>query len=288
MGIDEQSLNFLCYAHRFFDFKKTITIGRQNLNVNEFALKKLISVDVKYKQEVYVDQLLKDYFKSTIVDSIDKSNYENATIIHDMNLPIPDNLKNKYDTIIDSGTLEHIYNIPQALENVSFLCKTGGQIIHILPANNFCGHGFWQMSPELFFSLYSNKNGYKDTEVFLVKVHDPRHNFYKVIKPKSGDRVNIYSKDGLFVCVRTIRRRAKFIHSNVQQSDYVHLWNSKVNNENVPNSWLMNFIHNHYLILNLSRKLYNRYYQNKLMRKNTLSKSNINLIRVDLSNLNKK
>lgn len=287
MGIDEQSLTFLCYANKFFDFKKTITIGRQSLNVNEFTLKKLIPVDAKYKQEVYVDQLLKNYFKSTIVDSIDKSSYEDATIIHDMNLPIPDNLKNKYDTVIDSGTLEHVYDIPQALENVSFLCRTGGQIIHILPANNFCGHGFWQISPELFFSLYSDENGYEDTEVFLAKVHDSGHNFYKVIKPKNGNRVNIYSKDELFVCVRTIKRRTKFIHSNIQQSDYVYLWNSKVNSEYESNSWLINFIHNHYLILNLSRKLYSKYYQSKLIRKNALSKSNVNLIRVNLSKLNK-
>ncbi len=286
--MDEQVLNFLCYAHNFSYFKKTITIGRQNLNVNESYLKKVISTNTIYKQDSYIDQLLKDYFKSTIVDSIDKSNYENATIIHDMNLPIPDNLKNKYDTVIDSGTLEHIYNIPQALENVSFLCKTGGQIIHILPANNFCGHGFWQMSPELFFSLYSNKNGYKDTEVFLAKVHDPRHNFYKVVKPKKGNRINIYSKDELFVCIRTVKRRATFTHSNIQQSDYVYLWDSKINNEYNSNSWLINLIHNHHLILNLARKLYNKYYQSKVMRKNTLSKSNLNLIRVNILDFNKK
>ena len=39
------------------------------------------------------------------------------------------------------------------------LTKIGGMIIHALPANNFCGHGFWQFSPELFYELYSPENG---------------------------------------------------------------------------------------------------------------------------------
>src|SRR6516162_6511281 len=37
---------------------------------------------------------------------------------------------------------------------------------------NYCGHGFWQFSPELFFSLYSEKNGYSDTRIFLVSLDD--------------------------------------------------------------------------------------------------------------------
>ena len=47
----------------------------------------------------------------------------------------------------------------------SDLCKNGGTIIHSLPSNNNCGHGFWQFSPELFFSLYNEKNGFKNNEM---------------------------------------------------------------------------------------------------------------------------
>ena len=284
MGIDIPSLNFLLYAHKFGNFNKTITIGRQNLNIR-IPIKKLIPINTKYgyENEIYADRLLKDYFGSTIVDSIDITDYEGATIIHDMNTPIPENLKYKYDTVIDSGTLEHIYNIPQALENVSFLCRPGGQIIHILPANNWCGHGFWQMSPELFFSLYSDKNGYENTEVFLASARNSTNIFYKVIKPENGRRVIIYSKDELYVFARTVLKTKEFSHKNVQQSDYVYLWNNRNNKESMDNSSLVNFITNHRLTYNLAVRVYSTY--NRLRNTHRLTKYNSNLIKIKITSL---
>ena len=283
MGVDIPILKFLCYIHKFSDFGRTITLGRQNLDITANHLRKIIPVTSQYKHETYVDQLLKDYFNSTIVDSIDKSDYEKATIIHNMNIPIPNNLKEKYDTVIDSGTLEHIYNIPQALENVSSLCRPGGQIIHILPSNNLCGHGFYQISPELFFSLYSDKNGYKDTEVFLARVSNSTR-FYKVIKPENGIRVNIYSKEEIMVYARTVRKSNKFSHNNIYQSDYLYSWNKK---NKYIRSRQINFIYNHRILLNLARKVYNsHYYRYNVMRENKLSKYNPNLIPCDLSKFN--
>lgn len=226
---------------------------------------------------------MKDYFGSTIVDSIDASDYENAKIIHHLNTPIPENLKYKYDMIIDSGTLEHIYNIPQALENVPFLCRPGAQIIHTLPSNNQCGHGFWQMSPELFFSLFSDKNGYENTEVFLTSALNSTKNFYKVIKPENGKRVNIYSKSELYVFVRTVLKTKEFSHENVQQSDYIYAWNNRNNKESMSNSSLKNFISNHRLTYNLAMQVCPTY--NRLRNSNRLTKYNPNLIRIKIASL---
>jgi len=226
---------------------------------------------------------LKDYFGSTIVDSIDASDYENAKIIHDLNIPIPENLKYKYDMVIDSGTLEHIYNIPQALGNVPFLCRPGAQIIHTLPSNNQCGHGFWQMSPELFFSLFSDKNGYEDTEVYLASPGNARQNFYKVIKPENGKRVNIYSKSELYVFVRTVLKTKEFSNENVQQSDYIYAWNNRNNKESMSNSSLKNFISNHRLTYNLAMQVCPTY--NRLRNSNRLTKYNPNLIRIKIASL---
>ena len=203
MGISFNQLAFLLYVKKFGNFNKTITLGRQNLDPSKRLAKLLLPSISKYKEYIYADRLLEEYFHSSIVDSVDVSDYEGATIIHDMNKPLPNKLKGQYDTVIDSGTLEHVYNVPQALENCSLLCKPGGQIIHMLPANNLCGHGFWQMSPELFFSLYSVKNGYKDTEVYLAKSLENKY-FYRVIEPKNGERVEIRSSLPVNVFVRTV------------------------------------------------------------------------------------
>ena len=160
------------------------------------------------------------------MESLDNSSYENADHIHDMNSPIPEELCGKFDTIIDGGCLEHIFNVAQAFDNCSRLCRPGGQIIHILPANNFCGHGFWQFSPELFFSLYSEENGYRDTEVYLADLAD-RDAWYRVHAPTDGERVNVLSSRELYVMVRTVLAGEQFSHRQVQQSDYVYTWESE-------------------------------------------------------------
>jgi SAM-dependent methyltransferase len=279
MGVDYVSLIFLQYAKKFGNFNKTITIGRQNLNINENRLSKLDPRLKKFKNDIYVDNLLKDYFSSSIVDSIDYSNYEGATIIHDMNKPLPDRLKNQYDTVIDSGTLEHIYNIPQALENCSLLCKPGGQIIHILPANNLCGHGFWQISPELFFSLYSEKNGYSNTEVFLAYVNENKY-FYKVIRPKDGERVNIQSCQSMYVLVRTVLKDRGFSHNNIQQSDYIYLWSG--GKAPIDNNTKIRILAN--LLSKFSKRIqHSLVIFSKITEINSLSKKNPHFIRVKIS-----
>lgn len=223
MGIDIHGLNFLRHARNRKLFGDTLTIGRQGLHVSEKVVRDLIRPESAYRNEEYCESLLIEYFGATSVHSVDHSGYEKATHIHNMNEPIPQDLMSKYDTVVDGGCLEHIYNAPQALRNCSQFVKPGGQIIHMLPANNFCGHGFWQFSPELFFSLYSPENGYEETEVFLADLGDTRK-WFIVHKPENGKRVNAESSRPLYVLVRTVLKDLEFDHSNVQQSDYVYEW----------------------------------------------------------------
>ncbi len=37
-----------------------------------------------------------------------------ANVIHDMNMPLPDALKEQYDLVVDGGTLEHVFFFPTA------------------------------------------------------------------------------------------------------------------------------------------------------------------------------
>jgi SAM-dependent methyltransferase len=222
MGVDAQALNFLRYARTRGNFGKTLTIGRQFMYVPSDFVKKTLKIEGPYQQAEYCEELLQTHFGASHVDSLDNSKYEGASVIFDMNSPLPVS-ETKYDTIFDGGSLEHIFNVPQALANVSLLCKPGGQILHVLPCNNFCGHGFWQFSPELFFSLYSKENGYSETEIFIAR---PSHlkKWFRVIQPANGHRVNICSSDPLYVLVRTVLAGAQHSHGNIQQSDYLFDW----------------------------------------------------------------
>ncbi len=171
----------------------------------------------------YCERFLQERMSAQSVESYDFSSFEGATHIVDMNKPLF--AERQYDTVFDGGCTEHIFNVSQALSNISSLCAKGGQIIHVLPANNFCGHGFWQVSPELFFSLYSQNNGYSETEVFLA---DLRNNscWFEVKQPVNGQRANVVSGSPLYVLCRT-RKTAQFSHEHVQQSDYVHHWENQ-------------------------------------------------------------
>lgn len=219
MGIDVPALKHLIDCGRHGPFGNTLTIGRQEIHISNIS--SLLNLNKDYHG--YCEEFLKDCFGATHIDSLDNSDYEQATILYDLNKKVEGDCK-KYDTIIDFGTLEHVYHINNALYNLSKFCNPGGQIIHILPGNNFCGHGFWQFSPELFFSLYHEKNGYVDTEVFLIDNVNP-FNTTKLSPPQNGQRLLIERNDPVYIAVRTVLKNQSFSHEHVQQSDYVHLWN---------------------------------------------------------------
>src|SRR5271165_4122059 len=223
MGINVHSLQFLMFARRKQPFGRVATIGRQGIHVPKSRLKRLMNLNNEVDFGPFCEELLKDQFGAVKVDSFDFSDFENATHLVDMNKPLA--IEKTYDTVFDGGSIEHIYNAPQALANVSAMCAHQGQILHILPANNFCGHGFWQFSPELFFSLYSESNGYEETQVFLAEMTNERI-WFEVRKPQDGKRAEVISSAALYILVRT-RKTGRFSHENVQQSDYLYSWEDR-------------------------------------------------------------
>jgi len=228
MGIDVHAMNHLINVHQNEgDFKHTVTLGRQGVHLRGSSYQKDIDENIPKKDQEYCESVLTHFFGATQVDSIDNSNYENATLIHDMNESIPSALQERYDTVIDVGTLEHVFDIGQALRNCAALCKVGGQIIHVLPTNGFCGHGFWQFSPELFYSLYSAENGFENTQVYVAERWQHRMR-YAVARPNNGIRVNLLSHDESYIMVRTQKRANKIQTWSVQQSDYVMEWSGGI------------------------------------------------------------
>jgi hypothetical protein len=227
MGIDVHALNFLRYVSRKEPLGRVATIGRQLLMLPPARVAAIMRLPIAGELGMYSEELLKRHFGAEQVDSYDYSDYEGATFMIDMNRPyVP---TSTYDTVIDCGSLEHIYNIPQAMANVSSLCSKGGRIVHISPGNNFCGHGFWQFSPELFFSVYSDANGFAETQVFLADLTSTRH-WFEVQRPTNGKRAEVVSKTPLYVMCKA-RKISDWNHVQVQQSDYVHQWQANQSKE---------------------------------------------------------
>ena len=285
MGITFQTFDLLKKnIDEFGKLGDVLTLGRLGNQIDKKSLKLLRLENNKIFSQIYFDEILVDYLKANSVDSLDNSNFEGANIICDMNNELK-NINKQYDTIIDIGTSEHIFNINQNLINISKLCKKGGRIIHCLPANNQCGHGFWQFSPEIFFSLYDESNGYQSTKLNLIDSYD-NQNYWEIKKGPKSERLELNSFSPLYIFVSTIKK-SENVFQKAQQSDYNYIWNKKSENidtvinkksslsimfKKIKNK-IKYFFRNNYLF----EKKFLKYENKKLFLKNFYKKNN-NLI----------
>lgn len=89
------------------------------------------------------------------VQSLDRSDFEGADVIADLNEPLPAALAARFDMVFNGGTLEHVFDVRAALSNVHHLVREGGRAIHVAPASNQLDHGFYSFSPTLFADYYA-------------------------------------------------------------------------------------------------------------------------------------
>ncbi len=193
--------------------------------LNYFNLAPLKRIDVDF--DTYAEPIFKTLGAEKI-DSLDYSDFEGASIIADLNQPISNSYYEKYSMVFDGGTLEHVFNFPQAIKNCMNMVEVGGHFVSITPANNQCGHGFYQFSPELFFSVFSEQHGFK-TELIAVGAENSNGEiteWYEIVEPKKvKKRITITNSTPTFLMVM-----AKKIHStngillSPIQSDYELVW----------------------------------------------------------------
>ena len=143
-----------------------------------------------------------------------------------MNQPVPDRLRGAFDTVIDGGTLEHVFNFPTAIKNCMELVRVGGHVLLHTPANNFCGHGFYQFSPELYFRVFSAENGFRLERMIAHEAY-PHSPWYEVADPAQvGARVELIGSDHRVLLLIRARRIAEttIFAKPPQQSDYSVAW----------------------------------------------------------------
>jgi hypothetical protein len=159
------------------------------------------------------------------VCSIDASAYEGADLVRDLNKPVDANLKEKFDLIYDGGTLEHVFNFPMALQNCMEMVREGGRLFTHTAANNWCGHGFYQFSPELFYSVLCHANGF-EVERMIIHVVGPYNRWYEVADPRAiRSRVELITFFPMQLLIQARRTKVVPIFSKTpQQSDYLLRW----------------------------------------------------------------
>ena len=103
------------------------------------------------------------------VESSDVSDWEQPDHIIDLNAPAPAHLEGRFDVVLESGTLQHVFNLPQVLENMHRLVRPGGRLVHgMCASNNHVDHGFYMFCPTLFHDYYE-ANGYRIEALYVME-----------------------------------------------------------------------------------------------------------------------
>ncbi len=195
MGLIPSFCRFLIMTHKTAGFRgPVLTLGNQDVWAdgddlkkwfaelgcsfcepeivpNESALFKTYSPLMERAKDFVHARTFFEMFGISDYWDLDVSDYENPRILHDLNLPVPSRLHSYFGLIVDSGTMEHVFDVRQVAENIIQMCRISGSVVHITPASNFLDHGFYSFSPAFFYDLYA-ANGFEDLRCYILQ-HQP-------------------------------------------------------------------------------------------------------------------
>lgn len=186
MGLARAAINLLLHEARWRPFGgRVVTLGTQHvyataeevkamakeagfaLTADEFELHQ--NAELAGRGFVSDRSLLKSLGFGEVV-RVDVSEYEKCDELLDLNAAeTPARLSGKFDVVLDSGTIEHVFDLPNALRHGCRLVKPGGRIIHLTPSSNCVEHGFYSVSPTLFHDFY-RANGFELADIFLCRI----------------------------------------------------------------------------------------------------------------------
>lgn len=208
-------------------------LGRQHLDLSDACWAREVEARLDYRMQDIIterdDQFAEPFFQrvgAASVDAIDFSPYQGANFIHDMNDPLPESLKGRFQLLHDGGTMEHVFHVPNYLANCMKLLKVGGFYVGVVPTDLWMGHGFYQFSPELMFRVFSEANGFRlrahglgvwgrKSRVFAI----PDDAVWRGrMEPQLGDQTL------LLIVAQKVADVEPFAKGWPQQSDYATRW----------------------------------------------------------------
>ena len=199
MGIPSSQSRLLmriCKQHAFDG--AVLQLGRQDVAISEEEMQSIaneegFNLQVVKEYRIYREsrfnglRMMDDryFFRRlgfSMVHSLDISDYEGADILHDLNLPLSSGSNNigMYNLIFDGGTMEHVFHVPNLLQNVFKLLAVNGRIVHSVPVDLF-NHGFYNFSSCLFEDFYT-VNNFEINACWIMRLpHDGgKHEFTSV------------------------------------------------------------------------------------------------------------
>ncbi len=167
------------------------------------------------------------------VDSLDFSDFEQASIVQDLSIALAPALEGRFDVIYDGGTCEHVFELPTAFRNIDRMLKPGGVLIGHSPCNGWPNHGFFQMTPELVFGFWEAAMGYEVLHCRLQPLA-PRHGRLQIamtnpnktgLRPRFSRQVDDLGQVLLDYAVRKPLLPGRSVAGSAYQTDYALRWN---------------------------------------------------------------
>jgi len=155
------------------------------------------------------------------VETMDFSDFEGATILHDLNRPVPESLHAQFDFIFDGGTIEHVFNAPVALENMFRMLRVG--------------HGMYQFNPELVWTFWRrtcNCRVHRCLGLKKIPGDAPALDFPD--PAETGRRLRLKGRipEGrVYLYYEVEKTEDSALSDSTLQSDYVARWDSHVSRE---------------------------------------------------------
>lgn len=217
MGLTSTSLKFVLKKSKKYRFRgPVLTFGNQDIyatekDIKDWAKKDNIPLEspkkILYSSSKDVQQINKQtqncihaitFFEFIGINEkqyydIDKFAFDKPKIIHDLQLPMDKRFYNFFNLVLDSGTLEHIFDVKSVMENIVRITKIGGYVLQFIPAQNFLNHGFYQFSPTFFHDFYHN-NGFDVVESYIIEIRGSSDRFYTYDQKK--DYIGLFFNPG--------------------------------------------------------------------------------------------
>ncbi len=213
-------------------FTSVLMLGRQASLLDRTALdriSRLYAADIGGLENETWAEAFFHRLGAVRVESLDYCAYEGARLTHDMNLPWPEGRPpEQFDVVFDGGTLEHVFNLPQALLNAMSLVKPGGCLLSVTPADGWLGHGFHQLQPELFFRFLIPQNGFRLQGLWLAEFDAPpgQAKLFRLRDPAiTGCRPQVPGRRplALLVCAEKLAE-LNTVPAWPGQSNYTSMW----------------------------------------------------------------
>ena len=123
-------------------------------------------------------------FESVIFDLISHRGIE--TIV-DLNEPITNLYSEQFDLVIDTGTLEHCFNVGQAFKNICSTVKKDGVFITAAPVSKL-NHGYWNFGTIVHADGFT-QNGFeilKTSYICRNEIVEPERMTWKNVPAKTS------------------------------------------------------------------------------------------------------